>query len=169
MSNENQIGPWLRYFYAVTTTSVYRATAKLGSPVRVEKIALNRGATSKAAVGTLLRGGDMLSVGKQLIAFIPEGGGILGPSVSVERDIARVNTHYWGGNTSSVVALFLEEKDALTCSESPDLVPCDPRWESQTVEVLRGIGSNHPVFSITNWPELRLLPSEKWMENKKAA
>ncbi len=103
---------FLERFYAVTgwqneTTSVYEA--KIGGegekPI-LTKIALKGG--SKIAVGDQIKNGTMLWIGEFLLLFIPEGGGGYNPRI--ERDAVLVNTRYWGGGTSSIIALFLHQK-----------------------------------------------------------
>ena len=97
-------------FLAVTMTSVYHVKDGIdekgnqyGGPT-AQKIAL-RG-ESKVPVGGHLKNGTMLAICDQLIMYIPEGGGI----TSFERKIELVNTRYWGGNSSQIVALFLVDE-----------------------------------------------------------
>lgn len=143
-------------FFAVTETSVYHVRTKGddGEPC-VVKIAL-RG-NSSIPVGQRLSKTQMISIGKQIIGYIPEKYGSLHQLTGVERDISRVNTTFWGGNTSFVVALFENEADAMKCFDSSDLKPCDSRWIGQTKRVLELIGENHPVFFIPH-DDLTLIP-----------
>ena len=154
----------LRVFFAVTVTSVYRVVI-LGTKKTpyLKKIAY-RGGESGVKVGGRIENGTMISVGNQLILFVPEGHGPTSPMTSVERDIAKVNTRYWGGRTSKVVALFLNKDDSFSCSGSENLHGNDPRWEYSTIEVLRAIGEDHPYCSITNYPDMRLMPKEDWRQ-----
>ena len=147
----------LKKFYAVTKTSVYyvRIDLKLGSP-ELTKIAL-RG-DSRIPVGGKITDGTMLSVGEQLIPFIPEGGGV----TSFRREIAMVNTRWWGTNTSDVVALFLCKNAALTCHKAKRKKPCDNRWRKETIGVLRAIGKEHPHCSVSTDPSCRLMSPENW-------
>src|SRR5271157_1675847 len=98
----------LDQFFVVTMTSLYRVFAlRDEAEPQMEKVALREDEESRIGVGQKLSG-PMLSVGKQLVAFIPEGGGI----TSFERELGKVNTRYWLHNTSFVAALFLKEVDA---------------------------------------------------------
>ena len=124
-----------------------------GNIPALEKIALN--GESSIPVGEKHVGnGQLLSIGKQLILFIPEGGGYLG---SLERRVEMVNTRYHTFNTSLVVALFIKKTEALKCFNSKDLKECDERWIKETKEVLQAIGKEHPAFSICHWPEKELI------------
>lgn len=146
----------LRKFYAVTETSVYhvRIDEKTGSP-ELTKIALT--GKSRLAVGKKISNGTMLSVSKQLIPFIPEGGGN-----SIQREISMVNTGYWGTNTSAVTALFLTKKGALQCLGAEGKKPCDDRWRKETIDVLRAMGKQHPYCSISTDPSFRLIDPKEW-------
>ena len=75
---------------------------------------------------------------------------------SVQRQVEMVNTVYWQGKTSTVIALFLTEEKARECFASPDLKPCDPRWLENTNEVLEAIGENHPTITICHWRNMAL-------------
>jgi len=143
----------INQFFVVTMTSVYEVSCKDGNGVVTKKMLRGE---SEVGIGIVLPGGPMVSIGRQIIMFIPEGGGI----TSFNRQLGMVNTRYWGGNTSPVVALFLTEKEAVECFNQKSVIVCDPRWLEQTKNVLTLIGDNHPVFSISNSPELALVPSK---------
>ena len=155
--------PLLGTFYAVTMTSIYRAVINEKGAPYVEKIAIRAGQNSAVAVGERFSNGTMLSVGPQLILFVPEGHGFMSPMTSVEREIANVNTQWWGGGTSGIVALFLFENDAVVCGRADNLTSGDKRWHQNTVEVLRAIGENHPFCSVTKHPEMELVPVREWL------
>lgn len=143
-------------FYAVTMTSVYlvkdRKSKKDPYPV-ARKIALK--GESELPVGTELENGTMIAITKQLQAYIPEGGGL----TSFERKIECVNTRYWGGHSSYIVALFTTKKKAMDCFAHSDFQPCDPCWIEETKKVVKRIGENHPSFEVCRWGDLALLPS----------
>ncbi|MBI4155761.1 MAG: hypothetical protein HY507_00835 [Candidatus Zambryskibacteria bacterium] len=147
----------LNEFYAVTMHSIWyvRAREENGNRLLVVKIAAHK--ECKKPAGARLQGGDMLSIGKKLMMYIPEGGGFHG---SVERNIYRVSTLYWGGSTSPVVALFKDRQLVFECFDATDAVPCDPRWTTQTKEVLSAIGEDHPDFEICRYGDRALFPSE---------
>ena len=155
-NNDKAVNPEpLKEFFAVTETSVYRVTMEDSLPAVATKISL-RG-SSRVAVGEKFSG-PMLAICNQLITYIPEGGGL----TSFQRNIESVNTRWWTGNSSPIVALFKDEKSALECSSQKDLKPCDERCLKETIEVLRAIGESHPAFSICSYPGLRLLDPELW-------
>ena len=144
----------VRRFYAVTTTSIYcvdAGTVKTGGRPVATKIAL-RG-ESELKIGAALEGGTMLAITTCLQMYIPEGGGI----TSFKREIEGVNTRYWFGHSSDIVALFSNEKAARECFSKSDLVTCDPRWLNSTREVLDRIGDKHPNFYVCKWGNLNLL------------
>ncbi len=64
-----------------------------------------------------------------------------------------VNTMFWSGKTTSVVALFLDEKEAMSCFDSVNLRVCDQRWKEQTMQVMETIGNRHPVFRFAVMPD----------------
>jgi hypothetical protein len=153
----------LKSFFAVTKTSVYEAIiADADNVPFLKKIAL-RG-QSNVLTGGKITNGTMLAICRHLQLFIPEGSGLISPMATYQREIASVNTRYWGGGTSDIVALFLKKEDALDCNCQTDLLPLDPRWKDKTVEVLRAVGNNHPCCSITNHEGLRLMAVEEWKQ-----
>ncbi len=155
-------------FYAVTrgplSRSIYLAEATANGPV-VTKIFLE--GDDSPRVGTKLGNGTMLSIGRQLWMYIPEGHSPVSSSASLVRELGEVNTHYWGGHTSAVVALFKTEEEAVQCVKKAGLWMPDPAWMKETLEVLDLIGTDHPVFTITRHPDLALIKG--WQPNMPAA
>lgn len=153
----------LKKFFAVTFTSLYEVDCEheSGAPL-VVKLALRPGSDSSIVAGTSLKNGQMLSVGKQLRMFTPEGHGWFSPNTSWERDLTKVPTMWWGGQTSYVVALFLEKEDAEKCLAVCSEITCDPRWINQTKEVLQAIGDEHLKISMPNSPDLWLMSPTLW-------
>lgn len=158
---------FLKEFFAVTLTSVYRARimGKKGIPSLI-KIACRDG-RSEIKVGSSISNGTMISVGKQLTLFFPEGSGVISPTSTYQREIASVNTVYWGGSTSQVVALFCSKARAMRCNNAENLQPCDPRWKKDTIATLRAIGKNHPFCSISTFSDLWLMPPDEWQGSNK--
>lgn len=109
---------------------------------------------SELSVGTELANGTMIAITKQLQAYIPEGGGM----TSFQRKIEMVNTRWWGGHSSYIVALFATRKKAMDCFAYSDLQPCDSRWIEETKKVIKRIGEDHPSFEVCRWGDLALLP-----------
>ena len=99
----------------------------------------------------------MLAICRQLIPFIPEGGGI----TSFERRIEMVNTRYWGTPSATIVALFATLEEALAIVNSKKLNHCDVRWMTQTQAVLELIGEDHPTFVVCHDVNLGLVESMK--------
>ncbi len=135
---------FLREFFAVTETSVYRISSERdekGWPI-VEKIAL-RG-ESAVKLGGRLHNGHFVGIMKDEInlydAVWREGR----PQRPDE-----VNIVHWGGHTSPIVGLFLNRKEAMRCFKSKNQKNCDSRWRKQTEETLKAIGDNHPVFILS--------------------
>ena len=147
----------LSTFYAVTVSpssvSLFEVRDKteegVGNTV-AEKIGL-RG-ESAAPIGHKTAS-MMIAVCKCLIPYIPEGGG----GTSYQRDIASVNTTYWGSNTSLISALFLDKEAALRCLDEAKLVPCDSRWLMETRAVIEAIGDDHPNFTVCHSRGLDLM------------
>ncbi|MDI6820803.1 MAG: hypothetical protein QMD65_01325 [Patescibacteria group bacterium] len=130
-------------FFAVTITSIYQVhdTADNGLPL-VQKIAADK--DSVVSLGQKLETGAMVAITKLLITYIPEGGGL----TSFERRIEMVNSGYFCGNTSYIVALFKTAEEAQECFKNKDRKPCDSRWITQTKAILKEIGDDHPVFYV---------------------
>ncbi|MDP1718942.1 MAG: hypothetical protein Q8L24_00760 [bacterium] len=151
----------LKKFFAVTTTSIYEVICdgKSLAPI-VRKVAL-RG-SSAVIVGGTLKDGTMLSVGKNLVMFTPEGHSWLSPMTSFERDLDKVPLQWQGGHSSYVVSLFLKKTDAEKCLAADSEKVCDPRWLEQTKEVLRAIGDDHPQISMPSSPNLWLMSPDSW-------
>lgn len=141
-------------FYAVTLTSIYRVNDRRNkddpSPV-AKKIALK--GESEISVGEELQNGSMIAITTQLQAYIPEGGGM----ASFQRKIEMVNTRWWGGHSSDIVALFTTKKKAVDCFAQSDLEACDTRWIEDTKKVVKKIGENHPSFEVCRWGRHALL------------
>ena len=146
----------IKQFFAVTLTSVYQVEMDESDNAFAKKIALK--GTSSIALGCRIQGGTRIAIGDRLIAYIPERYGEQSPLTAVERRIELVNTRYWGGGSSSIVALFFDQEAALDCHSQPDLQPRDPRWVSTTREVVAKIGPDHPAFYICCDPDLTLFP-----------
>lgn len=144
-------------FFAVTNTSVYKVIYdKDVSPYPiVEKIALK--GKSVFPVGYKLQGGALLSIGRWLMMYVPEGGGM----TSFERKIELVNTRYWGNRTSLVVALFDSEVEAMGCFGCDNLEPADKRWIESSQLILESIGDDHPVFVVSYYYDLKFGYVEK--------
>lgn len=159
MSSESER---LERFYAVTESrSVYEVNARGegDSPYPyAEKIAL--GGTSALGVGTRIDNGQIIAIARFLQAYIPEGHSPLSSLTSFQRGLEQVNTMWWRGGTSPIVALFLKKEEALNCYLQADLHRCDPRWLEQTKEVLAAVGTDHPTFEVCTWPDLALIPPE---------
>lgn len=135
-------------FFAVTTTSVYSVTDERddqGYPI-VQKIAIKKGKNSKIPIGGRLKNGRLVGIQADGIVLYDEDH----PRPGRRQDPEGVNTAFWGGHTSPVVALFLKEDEARTCLNSKDLEKCDPRWEIQTKKVLSLIKDDHPVLVVSH-------------------
>jgi len=144
----------IREFYAVTSTSLYRVVDSdpedRGRPTATK---ISCRSDSRIPVGGKIGGGELLSIGKQLIPFIPEGGG----TTSYERRIELVNVRYWVMNSSFIVGLFLDEKVAQGCFASKGLERADPRWRKETEEVLASIPDDHPTLVVCRDQHLGLV------------
>jgi hypothetical protein len=104
---------------------------------------------SRLPVGHDLAEGGMIAIRQWLQGFIPEKYGFGHPMTGLERHIEQVNTRYWRGNSSYIVALFRTDEEARVCFGCDDLHPCDPRWAESTRQVLEDIGDEHPSFYIS--------------------
>ena len=159
---------YLMSFYAVTLTSVYQARIGTDNPKEEVPalIKIAKKGSGKIDIGMVVSNGTMVAICKHLQMFIPEGSGRLSPSSTIEREVVRVNTHYWGGHTTQIVALFLKEMDALECSCELNLQPCDPRWMKDTIATLKAIGDDHPYCSISAAiPDWWLVPPSEWRDS----
>lgn len=144
----------LKEFFVVTKTSLYHVLAQRSAedpcPV-ARKIALK--GESKVALGTELDLGTRAAITTQLQGYVPEAeGGEL-------RGLEYTNIRYWRGHTSAIVAMFLNESDAMECLSHNDLEACDARWRYQTLNVLTEIGEEHPSFYVCKFTGLSLVDS----------
>jgi len=139
----------LHEFFAVTLSgSLYRISDEFvnGCP-SVVKIAL-RG-ESQINVGERLRNGDLVGlIGRRIILYSEPHPPA---DFSKHQDPWQINNYFWGGGTSSIVALFLREKDARACFlDKADKIALDGDWREYTQATLERIGKDHPVFVISS-------------------
>lgn len=151
--------PQLQTFFAVTHTSLYRIDASGDYSAKVVKIAMRKG--SEIPVGEDIAEGGMVAICANLITYIPEKYGTGSPLTGYERAVECVNTRFWKVQTSSIVALFLDESAARACLKAKKRNACDSRWLGSTKQVLEEIGDDHPSFYISHDMGLQLLPMEK--------
>lgn len=152
---EKEAKPEIQKFFAVTTdTSVYKVTA-LG-PFQASCVKKAENKESQIPLGADLCQGGMVAICDCLFGYIPDAHGACSSLTSFERRIECVNTSWWKGNSSPIVALFTAEEEALACIFYKNLLPCDPRFLESTKKVLEEIGDDHPSFYICYFPELRL-------------
>lgn len=140
----------LKEFWVATQGGIYHVTSEKtpeGTPT-VEKIHSFR-KNLDAPLGGHLKHGSTVGITRIGIILYNQG--------SRSRLPEDVNITAWGGRTSTPVALFLsfEKAMAVNSDESP-LIPYDPRWKKETLEVLDAIGDNHPNFVIASDRSLSL-------------
>jgi len=132
-------------FFAVTLDpAVWHISSKKdleGTPT-VERIAQISG--GPIPVGGRLAGGKFVGIGGSGIVLYVDP-----YSPRKRRRPEEVETIYWGGYTPPIVALCLQEGEALMCLHSKELQVCDSRWREETEEVLKYIGNDHPVFVLS--------------------
>lgn len=123
-----------RFFAVTTTSSIYEVSDifdENGEP-GIKKIAQVRGSkTSRVAVGSALHGGKFVGITRSC-------GVVLYHQVEGSRP-SEVNSFWWGGWTSPIVALFETEEEAKVCANSGDLQGWDPRWQESTMKVLKAV------------------------------
>ena len=150
----------LAKFYAVThsqeSLSVYEVNARdADNPYPyAEKIHLQ--GESKVGIGERIDGDSMIAIARHIQSFTPEGCGLLTPMSTIERNLEKVNTHWWGKKSSPIVALFLTREEAMACAQESELQDCDPRWEDETKKVIGLIGNDHPTISVCRFRGLGL-------------
>jgi hypothetical protein len=147
--------PKIQKFFAVTvSTSIYEVTA-LG-PYRASCVKIAQMKKDQIPLDTDLCRGGMVAICDCLFGYIPEGHGPASSCTSFERRIEHVNTLWWKGNSSQIVALFATKEEAQNCLTSDNLRPCDERFLGSTKKVLNEIGDDHPSFYVCYYRELRL-------------
>lgn len=132
--------------------------------MEIRKIAVHDGMSLVSAGENLdFCPGDLISVGRQIITFIP---GTTVPheekTDKIVHDFGKVSPALRRANTSNIVALFLDQEKAEACTKVSNLTNADPRWKDDSIAVLRAIGTDHPLFSVTDYPGLRLIPRSEW-------
>jgi len=121
--------PPLANFYAVTASgSIYIVYAD--DHVVARKICFQGGKKNNVSVGDQLNGGDTI---------------VVTPNGLFARDS---KAQQLGGNSTAIVALFLDAEAAEACLENQDIQPMDPRWRQETEAALTAIGNDHPTFII---------------------
>ncbi|KKR88652.1 MAG: hypothetical protein UW43_C0002G0076 [Candidatus Yanofskybacteria bacterium GW2011_GWA1_44_21] len=143
-------------FYAVTLQSIYFVDGSETGKPKVKLVATK----GDGQIGSMLKNGAMLAIGKRLHMYFPEGCGVLAPAVEFERKLEKVNTVYWGGHTSRIVALCRTRKQAHKIHSQSDLKPCDKRWLKSTRCILQSIKKDHPVFEVVDWKDFALIPQD---------
>ncbi len=135
----------LHEFFAVTVgRSIYEVSDRMleGCPV-VQKITGDQVRSPYIIIGGLLQNGHLVGItefGICLFDHHPKYG----------NEIDQINSRYWGGTTSGIVALFLTESEARHCLEVSDLNSFDARFLEQTKGVLEAISEEHPVFQVSD-------------------
>jgi len=105
-------------FFAVTRNSLYRVTDQkdpTGTPI-VKKITLKD--PSRTDQEKRLHDGSLAGITKDCIVVYDEDHLIAKGEHPLRPEM--VNIEFWGGNTSPVVALFLDEQKARKCSATDD-------------------------------------------------
>ncbi len=144
----------LERFFAVTKNSLYKVVVFGEEDVPyAEKVA----GEGTIKIGDKIKG-SMLAVAKWLQFYVPEKYGMASPLVGTERRLEYVNTRFWQGKTSLIVALFMSEEEAMFCFGQKQLEACDKRWIEQTKEVIGKVHENHPNLTVCKWHELSLIP-----------
>lgn len=133
-------------FFAVTHSgSLYEVADENGQPV-VKRIYGGRSKDFR------LRGGVFVGIGHLGLC-------LFSPTSHHTRAFESMNVASWGGCTSGIVALFLEQDAAERCMISRDRTSLSPAFLQETQATLEAIGSEHPVFvigeSIKQFIELR--------------
>jgi len=130
-------------FFAVTKNSIYGVCVKEGLATLLQ-IRGNEGLES-APMGLIV-------IGKTMKAVLTKRNGDL-------------TTGCDAGQTSLIVALFLNEKDAQECRATSDLLPCDSRWMENTISTLKEIGTVNPPCHILTDDKEALIPPNKWQSS----
>ncbi len=138
----------LKRFYCVTESfSLYRVTImQVRSLVRVAKLHQKGKLFSLISVGEVCDGA-FLSVGKRLCLTYSDPND---PSEGLQFI------------PSATIALFIKKADALECLQKRRLKPCDARWKKKTIQVLQGIGKNHPLCGMPIHESAWLISSKEW-------
>ncbi len=133
-------GP-MHVFYAVTRSgSIYRISDEFWGPDNwpsVERI-YPASLPSDKEVPFRLRDGHTVGITRKRGVVLYDRGKL------VEAEL--VNMFYWGGHTSPVVGLFLDQSEAEACRAAGSQQRWDERWRQQTLAVLDEIGPHHSVF-----------------------
>ena len=110
----------------------------------VEKIAL-RG-ESGIPIGHRLNYGTFIGINKNGLWLFGDTSFQNQKPGNRRRRAEEVEDFFQKGKTSPIVALFLTEDKARECFSVENLVRVDSRWRTETEEVLKAIGNDHPVF-----------------------
>jgi hypothetical protein len=149
----------LKQFFVVTGRSLYLAAMTEAGGPYLEKLA---GTGNEVPIGHRFDGGEFLALTGPRGAFPynEDYSPFRGKPARPQRP-EDVNTAYWRGGTSPIVALFLTREQADACYATSDRQSPDPRWVQETRDTLDSITDEHPCFIISQHSTLMLLPPEQ--------
>jgi hypothetical protein len=149
MSTLQPTSSLLREFYALTTDGIWRVSAErndAGEPTVV--LIHQRPGSSDLTVGHVLHGGTFVAVNYTYLALYHA---IIRVRPENTCDIGlweHASENYRGERTGQLIAYFLEKQQACRANDRNDLTNRVHDFEPETVEVLRAIGPDHPVFTV---------------------
>jgi hypothetical protein len=139
MSEDNQPQPLDRFFAVTISGSVYE--------INIEKSACDWPTVKRIihpdnrGLGLYLRNGCLVGLGRYCICLFD-------PTPNEGRNFEEINMLFWGGSTTAIVGLFLEQPDAERCYKAGDWQALDSSFADSTKKTLQTIGHNHPFFVI---------------------
>ncbi|HEY4498453.1 MAG TPA: hypothetical protein VJH94_00135 [Candidatus Paceibacterota bacterium] len=152
-------------FFLVTRYSIFRISIPddLRTSPEVMKVALRHtGKDLEVPVGGVLQGGFYLA-----ITGLPDVGmrkyrmcrHQREPVAEAPKQIGEIKKSLRGTKTWGIVGLFMRRSDAEACFETTHQKIFDPRWAVNTTEVLKRIGMDHPLITISTEGEFAI-PSQ---------
>lgn len=150
---------YVELFYAVTTNSIFLVKDKDENGYPYVEMIASDGNTKMTVGQRLIADNDsrkIVVIFYELSMTTIETYAYFIKTCNPELHEDRMRVKDLGGHSGSIVALFRTENEAQQCYAEINLQPCDPRWLTETKQVLVDIGPNHPDFKIAT-EDYRLL------------
>lgn len=139
-------------FYGVAMDAMYCVTTIDGKPF-VQRIK-EKIKSPPIKIGDILWGGDCIGISRMCLMTFH---GNIGDNK--KRSPELIDMLSYTGRTDWMVGLFLDEKEAEKCLGEKDCVVADPRYEKQTIAVLKAIeeynvGNEDSLYRISSHPTM---------------
>lgn len=140
----------LEEFYALTAVGVWRVSAKrYGMSVPIVELIAHHADSALPIIGSRLQGGNTVTVAGNFVGLHFQSVPFCAKRETIKLKLPEtISPDDLGETTPKLIACFLNLEDALKANEMADISLAEAICEDNTLEVLRRIGPNHPVFVV---------------------